>query len=64
MICLKLILLFYIIGAFMTFIVGFEGISRHITCKGIIATIVMSLFSWFILFYIVVVDDSKNYKDF
>jgi uncharacterized MnhB-related membrane protein len=64
MIYLKLIFLFYLIGVFMTFIVGFEGISRHITLKGVIATTVMSIFSWFVLFYVVFGDDSKNYKDF
>jgi hypothetical protein len=61
---LKLILLFYFSGFITTFIVGFEGISKHITIKGVIATIAMSLFSWFTLFYIVGGGDSKNYKDF
>jgi hypothetical protein len=64
MMYLKLILLFYVSGVIATFFVGFEGISRHITLKGIIATIVMSLFSWFTLFYLVVGGDSKNYKNF
>jgi hypothetical protein len=61
---LKIILLFYFCGVLATFLVGLEGISRHITLKGVIATIVMSLFSWFILFYLIVGDDSKNYRNF
>jgi hypothetical protein len=61
---LKIILLFYLSGVVTTLFVGFEGISKHITLKGVIATIVMSLFSWFILFYLIVGDDSKNYRNF
>jgi hypothetical protein len=61
---LKLIFLFYLAGVIATSVVGFEGISRHITLKGVIATIVMSLFSWFMLFYLLVGGDSKNYKNF
>ena len=64
MMYLKIILLFYLSGVATTLFIGFEGISRHITLKGVIATIVMSLFSWFILFYIVGGGDSKNYKNF
>ena len=61
---LKIILLFYLSGVAATFFVGFEGISKHITFKGIIATIVMALFSWFTLFYLILGGDSKNYKNF
>jgi hypothetical protein len=61
---LKLILLFYFSGVITTFVVGFEGISRHITIKGIIATIIMALFSWFTLFYLVGGGDTKNYRNF
>jgi hypothetical protein len=57
-------LFFYCSGVLATFLVGLEGISRKITFKGIIATIVMALFSWFVLFYLIGGDDSKNYKDF
>ena len=64
MMYLKLILLFYVSGVIATFFVGFEGISRHITLKGVIATIVMALFSWFTLFYLILGGDSKNYKNF
>jgi hypothetical protein len=64
MMYLKLILLFYFSGVITTFVVGFEGISRHITIKGIIATIIMALFSWFTLFYLVGGGDTKNYRNF
>jgi hypothetical protein len=61
---LRIVLFFYASGVLTTFLIGFEGISRHVTLKGIIATTVMSLFSWFTLFYFIFGDDSKNYKNF
>jgi hypothetical protein len=61
---LKLILFFYCSGFLAALFVGSEGISRNITFKRIRATIVMALFSWFVLFYLMGGGDSKNYKDF
>lgn len=61
---LKIVLFFYASGVLTTFFIGFEGISRHVTFKGVMTTIVMSLFSYFTLFYFVFGDDSKNYKNF
>ena len=61
---LKLILFFYCSGVLATFLVGLEGISRNITFKRIRTTVVMALFSWFVLIYMICGDDSKNYKDF
>jgi hypothetical protein len=61
---LKLILFFYCSGFIAAFLVGFEGISGHVTFKRIRTTLVMALFSWFVLIYLICGDDSKNYKDF
>ena len=61
---LKLILFFYCSGFLAAFLIGFEGISRDITFKRIRTTVVMALFSWFVLFYLMGGGDSKNYKDF
>jgi len=57
---LKLILLFYLIGVVMLFIVGLEGISKHITWKGLKATFIMSLFSWLGMWYIMLGGGDKN----
>jgi len=57
---LKLILAFYLIGVVMLFIVGLEGISRHITWKGLKATLIMSLFSWIGMWYIMLGGGNKN----
>ena len=61
---LKIVLFFYASGVLTTFFIGFEGISRDITFKRIRTTVVMALFSWFVLIYMICGDDSKNYKDF
>lgn len=57
---LKMFVAMYAIGFFMTFIVGFEGICRHITWKGLKAIFIMSLFSFFALWYMMVGGGSKN----
>lgn len=56
---LKLIALFYLLGVVMLFIVGFEGIMRNITWKGLKATLIMSLFSWLGMWYIMLGGDGK-----
>jgi hypothetical protein len=61
---LTLILFFYGSGFLAALLVGFEGISGHVTFKRIRTTVVMALFSWFVLIYFIIGDDSKNYKDF
>jgi len=60
MIFLKMALLFYMVGFIMTFIVGLEGISSHITWKGLKATLIMSLFSFFALWYMMLGGGGKN----
>jgi hypothetical protein len=57
---LRAILVFYLIGVIMFFIVGFEGISQHITWKGLKATAIMSLFSWIGLWYVMLGGGSRN----
>ena len=57
---LKLFIAFYIFGIIIMFLMGFEGISRHITWKGLKATIIMSLFSVFALLYIIFGGSNKN----
>ena len=42
----------YLYGVGVTFLLGFVVISRHITIRGVITTFIMSLFSWFALWYI------------
>ena len=44
--------MFYLYGIGITFLVGFVVISKHITIRHLITTIIMSLFSWFALWYI------------
>ena len=58
---LKLILLFYLIGVVMLFIVGFEGISRKITWRGIKTTLIMSLFSWLGMWYLMLGGGGKHF---
>jgi hypothetical protein len=57
---LKTILLFYGIGFVIVFLMGFEGISKHITWKGLVATFIMSLFSFFALWYMMLGGGNKN----
>ena len=61
---LALLISFYLLGVLMTFIMGIIGISNHITLKGLLATFIMSLFSFFAIIYMVLGNDSKNYKNF
>jgi hypothetical protein len=51
----------YVIGFIMTFVMGLEGISKHITWKGLVATFVMSLFSFFTLWYMMLGGGGKKY---
>jgi len=64
MVLKTLIIFFYVSGVIATFVVGFEGISKHITWKGFFSTLLISLFSWFTLFYLLGDSSTKNYKDF
>ena len=61
---LALLISFYLLGVLMTFVMGLIGISNHITWKGLLATFIMSLFSFFAIIYIGFVGDSKNYRNF
>ena len=53
MIWWKFLLFMYLLGVVMLFIVAFEGISRHITWKGLKATFILSLFSWLGVWYVI-----------
>ena len=57
---LKLFLTFYVIGFIMTFLLGLDGIRNHVTCKGLVATFIMSLFSFCTLLYMILGNDNKN----
>jgi hypothetical protein len=57
---LKMFLVLYVIGFIMTFVMGLEGISKHITWKGLLATFIMSLFSFFTLWYMMLGGGNKN----
>ncbi len=64
MLMLQMLFSIYLIGVIMTFIVGFEGISRHITWKKLKTTFIMSLFSFFALWYMVLGGGGKRYNNF
>jgi len=53
----------YIIGFLMTFLIGLESIGKHITRKKLVATFIMSLFSFFTLWFMMF-SDNKKYRDF
>jgi hypothetical protein len=59
MIWWKSLLLIYLLGVLMFFVVGFEGISNHITWKGLKATFLMSLFSWVGMWYMISGGDKR-----
>lgn len=53
--------MFYLYGIGITFLVGFVVISRHITFRRFITTIIMSLFSWFALWHIAFGGKTMNF---
>jgi hypothetical protein len=55
-----MLLILYLFGVIMTLIYGFNGIRRHITFKGILGTLLMSIFSWITIWYIM--GTGKNYN--
>lgn len=62
MIMLKMLLTIYLFGVGVTLLLGFVVISSHITIRGIITTIIMSLFSWFALWHIAFGGGGKTMK--
>jgi hypothetical protein len=60
MIWWKFLLAMYLFGVILFFIIGLEGISKHITWKGLKATFIMSLFSWLGMWYMLLGGGSRN----
>ena len=56
-----MLLILYLFGVIITLIYGFNGIRRHLTFKGILATLLMSIFSWITMWYIM--GTGKNYDN-